>query len=455
MATKKKVSSKTKRGKGNPIFEQIHLNAAGIDAGASEHWVAVPEGRSGDRVRKFSTTTAGLYALADWVVECGIDTVAVEATGVYCVPLMEVLEARELEVVLIRPSTLRSINDRQKTDMLDCQWIQMLHTCGLLKASYRPARAIAELRAYARHRRSLIEQSTMHIQHMQKALTQMNLRLDQVVSDITGATGMRIIRAILDGERRPEVLAGMRDDGCGKSEEQIAEALFGRPTAEHLFVLDHAYRQWQQCRKLIEECDRRIETHAAEFEKKTDRRAIPPPRRREHVRKNVFTFDARSLFYEMLGVDLTQIDGISTSTICTFLSEVGTSVAPWKTEKQFSSWLRLCPGNNVTGGRSKSGRNRHTTNRLATALRVAAQSLARSDSALGAYHRRMKATIGVEKAINATAHKLACHLFWSVRDQRTYVDPGAQAYDLKHTERTLKHLQRRAQRLGFTLVKTA
>lgn len=455
MATKKKVSSKTKRGKGNPIFEQIHLNAAGIDAGASEHWVAVPEGRSGDRVRKFSTTTAGLYALADWVVECGIETVAVEATGVYCVPLMEVLEARELEVVLIRPSTLRSINDRQKTDMLDCQWIQMLHTCGLLKASYRPARAIAELRAYARHRRSLIEQSTMHIQHMQKALTQMNLRLDQVVSDITGATGMRIIRAILDGERRPEVLAAMRDDGCGKSEEQIAEALFGRPTAEHLFVLDHAYRQWQQCRKLIEECDRRIETHAAEFEKKTDRRAIPPPRRREHVRKNVFTFDARSLFYEILGVDLTQIDGISTSTICTFLSEVGTSVAPWKTEKQFSSWLRLCPGNNVTGGRSKSGRNRHTTNRLATALRVAAQSLARSDSALGAYHRRMKATIGVEKAINATAHKLACHLFWSVRDQRTYVDPGAQAYDLKHTERTLKHLQRRAQRLGFTLVKTA
>lgn len=455
MATKKKVSSKTKRGKGNPIFEQIHLNAAGIDAGASEHWVAVPEDRSGERVRKFSTTTAGLYALADWVVECGIETVAVEATGVYCVPLMEVLEARGLEVVLIRPSTLRSINDRQKTDMLDCQWIQTLHTCGLLKASYRPPRAIAELRTYARHRRSLIEQSTMYVQHMQKALTQMNLRLDQVVTDITGATGMRIIRAILDGERRPEVLAAMRDDGCAKSEQQIAEALFGRPTAEHLFVLDHAYRQWQQCRKLIEECDRRIETHAAEFEKKTDRKAIPPPRRREHVRKNVFPFDARSLFYEMLGVDLTQIDGISTSTICTFLSEVGTSVGSWKTEKQFCSWLRLCPGNNITGGRSKSGRNRHTTNRLATALRVAAQSLARSDSALGAYHRRMKATIGVEKAINATAHKLACHLFWSVRDQRTYIDPGAQAYDLKHTERTLKHLQRRAQRLGFTLVKTA
>ena len=455
MATRQKASSRTRRSKRNPIFEQIHLNAAGIDAGASEHWVAVPEDRTGDRVRKFSTTTTGLYALADWLVECGIETVAIEATGVYCVPLMEVLEARGLEVVLIRPSTLRSINDRQKTDMLDCQWIQMLHTCGLLKASYRPSRAIAELRAYARHRRSLIEQSTMHIQHMQKALTQMNLRLDQVVTDITGATGMRIIRAILDGERRPEELAAMRDERCAKSEQQIAEALFGRPTPEHLFVLGHAYRQWQQCRELIAECDQRIEAHAGEFEKKADRDTIPPPRRREHVRKNVFTFDARSLFYEIFGVDLTQIDGISTSTVCTFLSEVGTSVASWKTEKQFSSWLRLCPGNSITGGRSKSGRNRRTTNRLATALRVAAQSLDRSDSALGAYHRRMKASVGVEKAINATAHKLACHLFWSVRDRRTYADPGAQVYDLRHKERTLKHLERRAQRLGFTLVKTA
>lgn len=451
----KKEPSRTKRRKRNRILEQIHLNAGGIDAGASEHWVAVPEDRPGEHVRKFGTTTGELYALADWLIEQGVETVAIEATGVYCVPLMEVLEARGLEVVLVRPSSLKSVNDRQKTDMADCQWIQILHTFGLLRASFRPSGQIAELRAYARHRRTLIEQSSTHIQHMQKALTQMNLRLDQVVSDITGETGMRIIRALLAGETRPHVLAKMRDSRCAKSEQQIAEALFGRPCPQHMLLLDHAVQQWEQCRRLIAECDRRIEAHAGTFERKADRAAIPPPRRREHVRKNIFSFDARSLFFEILGVDLTQIDGISTSTICTFLAEVGTDVAAWKSAKQFASWLRLCPGNNITGGRSKDGHNRHTTNRLATALRLAAQSLENSDSAMGAFHRRIKARIGVEKAINATAHKLACHIYYAIRHRRTYIDPGAQAYDLRHAQRTLKHLERRAQRLGFKLVKAA
>jgi transposase len=451
----KNAPSRTKRKKRNRIFEQIHLNAGGIDAGASEHWVAIPEDREGDRVRKFGTTTSELYSLADWLVDQKIETVAIEATGVYCVPLMEVLEARGLEVVLVRPSSLKSVNDRQKTDMLDCQWIQTLHTFGLLRASFRPPRQIAELRAYARHRRTLIEQSTTHIQHMQKALTQMNLRLDQVVSDITGETGMRIIRAIVGGETRPDVLSKMRDQRCAKSEEQIAEALFGRPCPEHLLVLDHALQQWEHCRRLIAECDRRIEAHASTFERKAHRQAIPAPRRREHIRKNIFSFDARSLFFELLGVDLTQIDGISTSTICTFLSEVGTDVAQWKSEKHFCSWLRLCPGNNVTGGHSKGGHNRHPTNRLATALRLAAQSLERSDSAMGAFHRRMKARLGPEKAINATAHKLARHLYYAVRDRRTYVDPGSHAYEMRHRERILRHLERRAQSLGFKLVKAA
>lgn len=450
-----KASSRTKRKKINRIFEQIHLNAAGIDAGASEHWVAIPEDRPGQRVRTFGVTTGELNALSEWLVEQQIDTVAIEATGVYCVPLMEALEERGIEVVLVKPSSLKSVNDRQKTDMLDCQWIQTLHTFGLLRASFRPARQIAQLRAYNRHRRSLIEQSSGHVQHMQKALTQMNVRLDQVVSDITGETGMRIIEAILGGERRPEVLAQMRDQRCAKSEEQIAEALFGRYGAEHLLVLDHAYRQWQQCRKLIAECDQRIEAHTNTFEKKVSRDSIPAARRREHVRKQMFRFDARSLFFELLGVDLTQIDGISTSTICTFLAEVGTEVTGWKSSKHFASWLRLCPGNNISGGRAKSGRNRHTTNRLTTALRLAAQSLERSDSAMGAYYRRIKARLGPEKAINATAHKLAVHIYYCVRDRRLYVDPGAQAYHARFKERTLKHLQRRARALGFDLVEAA
>lgn len=381
---------------------------------------------------------------------------AIEATGVYCVSLMDVLEAARIEVILVKPSSLKSVNNRQKTDMLDCQWIQTLHTFGLLKASYRPARQIAELRAYDRHRRTLIEQSSEHILRMQKALTVMNVRLDQVVSDITGQTGMRsIIRAIIAGQRDPQVLASYRNDACAKSEEQIADALQGHYVAEHLFALDHALRQWDQCRTLIAECDRRIEAHTATFEKKATRGSIPPPRRRQHVRKNVFTFEARELFFEMLGVDLSQIDGVSASTICTFLSEVGTDVAAWKTSKHFCSWLRLCPGNNISGGHSTSGRNRHTTNRLTTALRVAAQSFARSDSALGAFHRRLKARLGPQKAINATAHKLATHIYYAVRDRRLYVDPGASAYDQRFRQRTLKSLEQRANRLGYTLTKTA
>ncbi len=451
----KKASSRTKRGKGNRIFEQIHLNAAGIDAGASEHWVAIPEDRTGERVRKFGTTTDQLHALADWLEWCEIDTVAIEATGVYCVPLMEVLEERAIEVVLVKPSSLKSVNERQKTDMVDCQWIQTLHTFGLLKASFRPERQIAELRAYTRHRRSLIEQSTTHIQHMQKALTQMNLRLDQVVSDITGVTGMQIIRAIVGGQTDPYVLAGLRKAGCAKSEEQIAQALMGHFRPEHLLALEHAVRLWDQCRELIAECDQRIEAHARTFEKKATRDSIPAPRRREHVRKNIFPFQARELFYELLGVDLTQIDAISSSTICTFLSEVGTDVDAWKTSKHFCSWLRICPGNNTTGGQRKSGRNRRSTNRLATALRVAAQTLDRSDSALGAFYRRKKAQLGADKAVNAAAHKLATHLYHCVRDRRLYVDPGADAYDRRYRERTLKHLQQRATRLGYTLTKTA
>lgn len=448
-------TKKKQKKKPNRILEQINHNAGGIDAGAEYHWVAVPEDRATRSVRKFSTVTSGLYELADWLAEVGVDTVAVEATGVYCVPLMEVLEARGIRVLLAKPSSLKSVNDHQKSDMSDCQWIQVLHTFGLLRPSFRPTQLVATFRSYARQRRMLIEQATKSIEHMKKALTQMNVRIDQAVSDVTGVTGMSIIRAILNGERDSNVLAAMRDSRCAKSEKEIAEALFGKYSDHHLFALDQAVRTWDHYKALIAECDQRIEQHAHTFEKKATRKDIPNPRRIEHLRKNVLSFDGRSLFFEILGQDLTQIDGISTGTICAFLAEVGTSLEAFPTVKKFASWLRISPGSNSSGGKNKSGKNRKTTNRLATALRVAAQTLERSNSALGTFYRRKKSQLGPEKAITAAAHKLARMIYFTLKSQRLYVDPGPDYYVQKNKEKILKSMANRAKELGYELVKIA
>jgi transposase len=453
--TKIKKKNKTAKRKHSRVLEQINHNAAGIDAGAEYHFVAVPEDRVSPSIRKFSTTTAGLYELADWLVEAGVDTVAVEATGVYCVPLLEVLDARGVRVVLAKPSSLKSVNDHQKSDMLDCQWIQLLHTFGLLRGSHRPSKMEAIYRSYNRQRQMLIQQASTAIEHMKKALTSMNVRVELAVSDVTGKTGMAIIRAILRGERDPEELAKLRDGRCAKSEASIAEALFGKYSDEHLFELDHAVRTWDHFQELIAECNTRLEQQAGIFEKKADRKDIPKARRIEHVRKNVLTFDARSLFFEVLGQDLTQIDGISTGTVSAFLAEVGTNVNAFATDKKFTSWLRVSPGKNTTGGKNRSGKNRSTTNRLTTALRIAAQTLNRSKSALGAFYRRKRAQLGEEKAITAAAHKLARMIYFTLKFQRPYVDPGPDHYTEQHRNRLLKSMEKRARQFGYQLVKAA
>lgn len=441
--------------KNKRVWEQINENAAGIDAGAADHWVAVASESANPSVRKFATNTRGLYELADWIVECGVTSVAVEATGVYCVPLLEVLDGRGIEVVLAKPSSLKSVNDRRKTDMLDCQWIQMLHTFGLLRSSLRPTAEVAAFRAYNRQRQTLIVQAATAIEHIKKALTEMNVRLDQAVSDVTGLTGMRIIRAILGGERDPHELATMRDDRCAKNEAAIADDLTGKWTDHHLFVLRQAVASWDHLQVLIKDCSVEIEKQAGKFVKKQNRQSVPKARRIEHVRKNVFSFPARELFYEVLGQDLTQIDGISVATISAFIAEVGTDVAAFKTEKHFCSWLKACPGSNTSGGKNRSGRNRPTTNRFWTALRIAAQTLSRSKSALGAFYRRMRARLGPEKAINAAAHKLARMIYFTLNLQRPYVDPGPDAYAQHHRDRVLRSMEKRARHLGYTLVKAA
>lgn len=433
----------------------IHRNAAGIDAHSDFHWVALPEGRAEQTVRKFATTTLGLYLLVEWLVEHGITTVAVEATGVYCVPLLEVLDSRGIHVLLAKPTSLKWVNDRRKSDMMDCQWIQTLHMFGLLRASYRPTQLVATFRVYARQRRMLIESTSTAIEHMKKALIQMNVRVDKAVADVTGVTGMAIIRAIVAGERDPGKLAALRDDRCKKSPTEIEEALFGKYADEHLFELEQAVRTFDHYQTLIAECNAKLEAHAEAFEKKASRTSLPPPRRREHVRKNVLPFDARSTFYEMLGQDLTQIDGIGVGTVATFIAEVGTTVDGFATYKKFTSWLRVSPGSNSSGGKQRSGKNHKTTNRLATALRVAAQALETSDSALGSFYRRMKRRHGPEKAINATANKLARMIYLTLKHQHPYIDPGPDYYTQRHQRKILKNMEKTAQRLGYTLVKTA
>lgn len=452
---KRRKSTGTRPKNSKTVLEQVNEQAAGIDAGAEHHWVAVPEYVNGERVKRFPTNTPGLRLLAEWLKACGVETVAVEATGVYCVPLLAILDEYGFEVVLAKPSSLKSVNDRRKTDMLDCQWIQMLHTFGLLSGSLRPTAEVAAYRTYNRHRQTLIVQAATEIEHMKKALTEMNVRLDRAVTDVTGQTGMRIIRAILAGERDPHALARLRDDRCAKSEASIADDLTGKWADHHLFVLRHAVERWDELQRLIRECNQRLESQASTFTKKADRSTAPKPRRIEHVRKNVLTFEARELFYELLGQDLTQIDGVSVGTISTFIAEVGTNVDAFEEVKNFTSWLKACPGSNTSGGKNRSGKNRPTTNRLWTSLRLAAQTLARSNSALGAFYRRLRGRLGPEKAINATAHKIARMIFWTLKYQRPYVDPGPDHYTKKHQDKILRSIEKRARQLGYTLVKAA
>src|SRR5438034_611345 len=317
----------------------VNPYAAGIDAGAEKHWVSVPEHRDEQPVRAFGTFTEDLCKLADWLVACGINTVAIEATGVYWIPLFEVLEARGLAPKLVDS---RSIGRRskKKTDVVDCQWIRQLHTHGLLDGAFRPNAQMLPLRAFMRQRRMLIDYASDHIRHMQKALDLMNLKLHLVISDITGVSGLRIIHAILDGQRNPQELAAMCAPNCKNSEQTIAKALVGNYRDEHLFALGQAVELFEEYGKKLNACDQKIAAALAGFEKKADALLTKKPPTR---RKNQPRFDARTLIFQMAGVDLTAIDGLQASSVLTILSETGTDLSPWPSEGHFASWLALCP----------------------------------------------------------------------------------------------------------------
>ncbi len=431
-------------------LHQLNLNAAGIDIGSMSHFVAVPEGRAPQTVREFGTFTVELQRLVDWLDQCGVDTVVMESTGVYWIPVFELLEARGFTVLLVDARHVKNVSGR-KSDVLDCQWLQQLHTYGLLSGAFRPDEQVVVLRSYLRQRTMLVQYAAAHIQHMQKVLQQMNVLLHQVVSDITGVTGLNIMHAIIAGERDPHCLAALRDYRCKHSVAEIAERLAGNYRADHVFALQVAVTLYEGYQAQIAACDAQIDQYLATF---TPVLTDPPP---THAKKrqrggNPFAFDAHTHLYHMTGVDLTRIDGIDTTTALTVVSEIGLDMGRWKTVKHFTSWLGLCPGTRVSGGKRLGSRTKPTASRAAAALRMAASSLFRSRSALGAYLRRMAARLGKAQAVTATAHKLARLVYSMLRYGTAYVDMGQDYYEQRYKERMIHNLTRRAKELGFELI---
>src|ERR1044071_2483364 len=429
----------------------IHLNAAAVDIGSEEHWVAVPADRDPRPVRRLTAFTDDLYALAGWLSAGGVDTVAMGATGVYWLPLYDILEQRGFDVHLVNSKHVQNVTGR-KTDILDCQWLQQLHTFGLLSGAFRPDQEFLVLRSYVRHRKMLIEYASAHVQHIQKALTQMNLVLHNVVSDVVGVTGMAILRDIVAGVRDPEALAAHRDPRCKASKATIARSLCGSWRDEHLFALRQALELYDTYQKKIDDCDTAITRQLDQIKKKADRADIPPERTKYRAFNNAPRSNYREVLFEVAGADLSQIAGIQPYTVLMFLAETGTDMTPWTSTKRFASWLGLCPGTKISGGKRLDSRTKKRKSRAASILLIAAATLRNSDSALAAFFRRKAAQFGAPKAITATAHKLARIIYALLSTGKPYSDLGADAYELQFRDRTIKRLNRKAQLLGYKLV---
>jgi transposase len=431
----------------------LRPHACGIDIGSRSHWVCVGFATEADSglTREFPAHTDGLKAIAAYLREHQVDTVAMESTGIYWVPLYELLSAEGFEVLLVDPSYTHQLRGRPKTDRRDCQWIYRLHSVGLLAAAFRPDEQTCQLRAYLRQRASLVRSASRHVLHMQKALEQMNLKLTEVLSDITGLTGRSIIRAILRGTRAPEKLAKYRDKGCKASEAQIAQALTGTYRQEHLFELKLAYEAWQFTLAQVDKVDAQV---ALQMGRMKSDRALPPlqPKPRPKRRVNSPGFDVRTALYYVVGIDLTEIEGISELTALTLISEIGPGVSQFATVKKFCSWLGLCPNWKKTGGRVRSSRTRRGVNRAAQALRMSAQSLHHSQGALGGFLRRMKGRLGAQAALTATAHKLARIVYLALKHGMTYVRQSQEEYEAQMKDKQIKALKRKARLLGLEVV---
>ena len=429
-------------------LEIAHPNAAGIDIGSGSHFVAVRADADDKPVREFLSFTEDLEALSAWLTQCDVDVVAMESTGVYWIPLYELLESRGFIVHLVNARHVKNVSGR-KSDVLDCQWLQQLMSYGLLSGAFRPQEEICVLRAVSRQRDMLVQYQAKHVQHMQKALTQMNVQLDNVISDIVGETGQKIVRAILDGERDALTLAKLRNGRIRASEEDIVKSLQGSWRAEHLFTLKQAVNLYDSYQVSIAECDAQLADVLGRLAVHDD--APEPPKSGRGRPVKVQKFDLRKALYRACGVDLTRIEGIDVGTALKMIAEVGPDLSRFKTVKHFASWLGLCPGTKISGGKALSGASKRTANRLAQALRMAAVATGRSHSALGAYHRRLSARLGKAKAIRATAHKLARLIYTLMTKGEQYVDKGQDYFEEQYQQRVMRNLKKKALALGFSL----
>jgi transposase len=426
----------------------LRPNAAGIDIGAVEIFVALPPGRSADGhdVRSFETFTQDLYALAKWLKENDIDSVAMESTGVYWIPLFQILEAQGFEVFLVNARHVKNVSGR-KSDVQDCQWLQYLHSVGLLTASYRPSASVCAIRTYLRHRSSLVQQSAKHIQHMQKAYEQMNLKLHHVISDITGVTGLDITDAILSGERDPRVLASLRNRRIKASPKVIEKSLVGDYLPEHLFTLKQSLEAFRYYQHLIAEVDQQIHCALENFESSIDTDESRAEKKHHSPKRGGLEDELTRIF----GVNLARIPGLGLATIQTILAEVGPDFTKFRSPAAFASWLCLCPNNNVSGGKVLSRDTRKTKSRAAVALRMAATSMHRDQSWLGNLFRRLRARLGPPKAITATAHRIARLIYHLVTTKQEYDESCYAVHELKEQKRKLKKLRANAKLLGYNL----
>lgn len=441
------------------LLTNLNPECAGIDIGAKELFVSIAKNTAQQEVRSFTTFTVDLRQMINWLKKSGVKSIAMESTGVYWIVPYEMLEEAGFEVVLVNARFFKSVPGR-KTDVQDCQWIQQLHSYGLLRGSFRPANNIVELRSYVRQRSRLFELASTQSQLMHKALTQMNLQLNHVISDITGRTGLNIIQEILKGERSPQKLADLAVGRCRKNKNLITRALEGNYRREHVFALEQAYAAYEFFHQQIVKCEEAIEAvlnllevtnHSLPAEE------VPPPSSKRHGKKTScnrtpYFFDAPIKVREITAIDLTAIPGVDGNTAMKILSEIGTDMSRWPNVKAFTSWLGLCPGNKVSGGKVLSSKTKPSNNRAAQALRMGAATLYRSKTAIGAFFRRMRARLGTPKAITATAHKLARIIYRMLRDHVGYLEAGENQYEKQYQKRILKNLKRQAEELGYDLI---
>jgi transposase len=425
-----------------------HPNAAGIDIGSASHFVAVPPDRDDNPVREFPSFTQDLHALADWLKACGVDTVAMESTGVYWIALFELLASRGFTVLLVNARHVKNVSGR-KSDVLDCQWLQQLMTYGLLRGAFRPGDAVCVLRSLWRQRGMLLRSQSRQVQHMQKALTQMNIQLANVISDVAGETGQKILRAIVAGERDGKVLAAMKHGRIRASADDIARSLQGNWRTEHVFALQQALAMFDFIGTQLTECDREI---AQQLQGLQVHDGEPAKDKKRSRGRNAPTFDLRTQLFKMCGVDLTRIDGIDVTTAMAVISETGADMSRFASAGHFTSWLGLCPGTKISGGKVLSAKTKRVANRAAQALRLAAAALRSSQSALGAYFRRMCARMDKPKAITAAAHKLARLIYTMLTKGEAYTDQGQEAYEARYRDAILRNLAQRAEKMGMKII---